>query len=60
VFLIRLALDNRFLDTRALCWRIATLSAFRCEAVHLHELGIINVSAESAFNRFQIGAVSIG
>src|SRR5450756_1172812 len=45
--------------TNTLGGAIATLGTFRNRAVQLHKLRIINVPAESAFNRFQICPVAV-
>jgi hypothetical protein len=41
-------------DTSAFGRAIATLRTFRCFAIQLHELGIVNVGTERAFNCLQI------
>ncbi len=54
MLLFRVAFDLDLLRSRAFGWRIAALGAFRRNAVNLDEHGIVDISAERAFNSLKV------
>jgi hypothetical protein len=58
VILVRTPFDPGLLDASAVCRAVAPCWAGRI-AIHLHQLGVIDIGAERVFNGFQIGFVAI-
>lgn len=56
---VGLAFDWRLFDPGAIGGAVSAFEGLRRVAIELDEHGVINVSAERAFNRFQIGLVAV-